>query len=102
LNWLITAISPVNKRPRVSPTHRLAAIGFLFGSFGLYLLAGLSLMSPLFEVVSGPLMAPGRALAARFAGPEGSNAEIAFLTLANGILYALVFVVAGWIVRAVR
>jgi hypothetical protein len=86
----------------MSLNHRLAAAGFLFGTIGVYLLAGISLVSPLFEVVSAPLLAPGRFAAERLVGPDATNGDVALLTLLNGLFYMAVFVVGGWIVRVVR
>jgi hypothetical protein len=86
----------------MSRTHRLAALGFLFGTIGVYLLAGVSLVSPLFEVVSAPLLSPGRLAADRLIGPEGTDGDVALLTLLNGLFYMLVFVAGGWIVRTIR
>jgi hypothetical protein len=86
----------------MSRNHRLAAIGFLFGTIGVYLLAGVSLVSPLFEFVSAPLLAPGRFMAERLVGPDATDGDVALLTLLNGVFYMLVFVVGGWVVRVIR
>jgi hypothetical protein len=86
----------------MSRNHRLAAAGFLFGTFGLWLLAGWGMVFPLLEVVAAPFLAPGRFLADRIVGPDGSDGEVALLTLMNGLVYMVLFVVAGWIVRVVR
>lgn len=65
--------------------------GFLFGTVGMFILAGLALIFQPVEIITDFLFAPGRYLAAQFAGPEGSNTEVLILTLLNGVVYALIF-----------
>lgn len=76
--------------------------GFVFGTAGLFVLGMLSLASNAVAAVSSPLFWPGRTAAAAFVGPVGSNGAVALLTLGNGILYALVFVVMSAVIRAFR
>jgi hypothetical protein len=66
-------------------------IGFLFGSFGLYVLALLALIFPFFEALGSILFAPGRILARMLLGSNGSSLDVLLLTIANGILYAILF-----------
>lgn len=66
--------------------------GFLFGTIGLYALAMLSLMMPFIEMLASPLMYPGRWLGSFINGSDGSTGEVLLLTLFNGILYAVLFV----------
>lgn len=66
--------------------------GFLFGTIGLYILAMLSLMHPLFERLASPVMYPGRLLGERIGGADGSTGEVIILTLFNGLLYAFLFI----------
>lgn len=80
------------------PILKCALWGFIFGAVGLYVLAALALITPLFEYLSVPLMYPGRKLAEVIAGAEGSTFDVLLLTLFNGALYAAIF--AG--VRAIR
>ncbi len=86
----------------MSRNHRLAAMGFLFGTFGVYLLAGWALVFPLLEVVAAPLLALGRFAAERLVGPDGTDGEVALLTLLNGVIYMALFVVGGWAVGVIR
>lgn len=74
---------------------RYAFWGFFFGTAGLYMLAGLSLVSTIFETVAKPLLYPGRFAAAIFAGADGSGVEVTALLFFSGIFYALLFVVIG-------
>jgi hypothetical protein len=71
---------------------RYGTYGFLFGTIGLYLVAMISLMHPLFELVASPLMYPGRWLGSFIGGADGSTGEVLLLTLFNGVLYAFLFV----------
>ncbi|MBL8158075.1 hypothetical protein JNK62_00865 [bacterium] len=66
--------------------------GFLFGTIGLYVVAMLSLMHPILELLVSPLMYPGRALGSLIGGADGSTGEVIILTLFNGLLYAFLFV----------
>lgn len=70
---------------------KYALWGFLFGTFGLYALAALSLMSPIIEMIVVPFLYPGRWLAEIIAGSEGTTGDVIVLALFNGILYALLF-----------
>ncbi len=83
-------------------THKFALAGFIFGALGLFVLAMLALVSPFFEVVFGPLFAPGRWAAETFVGPNGSDAAVAVLALANGVLYSLVFWIIGVVMTRQR
>lgn len=77
-------------------------LGFFFGAAGIYMLAGLSLVSTYFEVIATPFLLPGRFAAAMFAGPDGSTIEVAFVTFFNGVLYTLVFMAFGAIFKRQR
>jgi uncharacterized membrane protein len=76
--------------------------GFLFGTVGMYALAMLSLMFQTAELITRPLFVPGRYLSERFAGAEGSTLEVLLLTFANGLFYALLFLLIAVIINAVR
>jgi hypothetical protein len=71
---------------------KYGTLGFFFGTIGLYILAFLSLMLPIFELITAPLTYPGRWLGGFINGADGSTMEVAILTLFNGILYAFLFV----------
>jgi hypothetical protein len=71
-------------------------LGFLFGTAGMYLLAMLSLLFVAAEGIADVFLAPGRYMAEQFAGPQGSDTEVLLLTLFNGILYGLVFLIEYW------
>lgn len=73
-------------------TIKYGTLGFLFGTIGLYILAALSLVHPLIELVVSPLMYPGRWLGGFIGGADGSTLEVIILTLFNGLLYAFLFV----------
>jgi prepilin signal peptidase PulO-like enzyme (type II secretory pathway) len=77
------------------PMHKAikyGLLGFFFGTVGLYLLAMVSLMTPILEFLVSPLFFPGRWLGGQIGGADGSTGEVILLTLFNGILYALLFV----------
>lgn len=78
------------------------AAGFLFGTVGVFVLALLSLMHPLFETVAGPFLLPGRMLAAAIAGTSASSWTVAGLYLFTGLLYGCAGVIVQYAVRAAR
>lgn len=63
------------------------ATGFLFGTVGIFVLALLSLMHPLFEAVAVPFLVPGRLLASAVAGDQASTSVLIILYVATGLLY---------------
>ena len=69
--------------------------GFFFGTAGLYALAGLSLVSPIFETITTPFIFPGRFVSELIAGSNGNTIEVTLLTFLNGVFYALVFMALG-------
>ena len=77
---------PMNKAIKYS------LLGFFFGTIGLYVLAMVSLMTPILEFLVAPLVYPGRWLGGYIGGADGSTLEVVLLTLFNGILYAFLFV----------
>lgn len=83
----------------MSTTFKHGLFGFLFGTLGMFAFSALSLLSQVFEFISAPLFWPGRFLAATFVGSEGSDLAVAMLTISNGILYAIIFIVIGMFVR---
>jgi hypothetical protein len=62
----------------------------------MYLIAMLSLMFAAAERIADAFFTPGRYMAEQFAGPQGSYTEVLLLTLFNGILYGLVFLIRYW------
>lgn len=83
----------------MSTTFKHGLFGFLFGTLGMFAFSALSLLSQVFEFISAPLFRPGRFLAATFVGSEGSDLAVAMLTISNGILYAIIFILIGMFVR---
>lgn len=75
--------------------QKYSLAGFLFGALGLYVLAALSLISQVFELIFVPLFTPGRTMSALFVGSEGSNLDVLLLSVFNGLFYALIFYVVG-------
>lgn len=73
--------------------------GFIFGAVGLYLLAMLALITPIFETIGNLLFFPGRYLAEQFVGAEGGNMAVILLSLFNGLLYGVIFIVLAWLMR---
>jgi hypothetical protein len=72
--------------------------GFLFGTVGLFVLAALSLISNVFEIISAPLLFLGKSLAPS----NGSTVTVILLTLVNGIFYALVGAAVQFIIRKIK
>jgi len=64
--------------------------GFLFGTVGIFLLALLSLMFPLMELIASPFLLPGKMFAAALTGPSASTVMVLFLYFCTGIFYALI------------
>jgi len=83
----------------MSENKKMLIWGFIFGTAGLYILAILSLAIPFVENAASFLFGPGRFLAEKFAGTEGSNVEVLLLTLANGVIYSLIFLGAYRLMR---
>ncbi len=71
---------------------KFASIGFLFGVVGLYVFAMLSLLSPFLEAAAAPFFYPAQKFALLIAGTSGSTADVITLTLFNGALYGMLFV----------
>ena len=74
--------------------------GFIFGALGLYILAVLALILPAAETLGDLLFFPGRYLAEQFAGAEGSNTEVALLSIFNGVLYGVIFTILTLLMRS--
>lgn len=85
-----------------SPYAKPLILGFLFGTLGMFILAMLSLVLQPVEWATAILFAPGRFMSAQFAGPDGSNLEVALLTLFNGVFYAAFFLLVRWIISLIR
>ncbi len=71
--------------------HRAGLIsGFLFGTIGIFLLALLSLMFPLMEMLTAPLLLPGKFFASMLAGSSATTPMVLFLYLLTGVFYAVI------------
>lgn len=79
-----------------------AVIGFLFGTVGIFALSFLSLISQVFEVAFSPLFWPGRTIAAMFVGSSANDTQVLLLTLCNGVIYAILFVVIALIWKRIK
>ena len=86
----------------MSTTFKHGLFGFLFGTLGMFAFSALSLLSQTFEAISAPLFLPGRYLSATFVGSQGSDLAVAILTISNGILYAVIFMFIGMMLRRLR
>lgn len=73
--------------------------GFIFGTVGLYILVLFALALPTIESFTHILTIPGRTVAEKFIGPEGNNIEVLLLTIFNGIVYGILFVLIRWILN---
>lgn len=72
---------------------RALVIGFLFGTIGVFILALLALLHPLFESISAPFLLPGRLLARSIADMTASGWTIVVLYVGTGVFYAFAAVV---------
>jgi hypothetical protein len=77
--------------------------GFLFGTVGIFLIALLSLMTPIVEIISMPFLMPGRYFSSLITGgSDASDIQVALLYLCTGIFYAIVGMFIQEIIRAMR
>lgn len=76
--------------------------GFLFGTLGVFLLALISLISPIAEMIATPFLWPGRFLASIMTGDTASTWMVLLLYLMTGIMYALIGIIVQMIVRALK
>lgn len=83
--------------------HRAGLIGgFLFGTVGIFLIALLSLMLPIVELLATPFLLPGKFFAAVLAGPSASTPMVLFLYLCVGIFYALLGLAIDFLLSFIR
>ncbi len=80
--------------------HKGLILGFLFGTVGVFLLALLSLIHPIFEITVSPLLWPGRFFASILAGSSASTPIVIVLYLCTGVFYAIIGLLLQIIARS--
>lgn len=78
---------------KIGKNDKMFAIGFLFGTIGLYIVSLASLSWSIFEYALNVFAGPGRSFAGIFFDSEANLAEIVILTVFNGLFYGLVFTI---------
>lgn len=78
-------------------------IGFLFGTVGMWIMAALSLMSHVAELLSVPFFALSRGIAGIIVtGDSAGTGTVILLYLITGVIYAAIGVLIQWIIGKIR